>query len=164
METVKLREDINSKLIRLGIKTTFIRNILKQVDYNKEKFNKRIMKTNEKGYWKYMILFAFNWKKTQEGYGFWVAIAYDEPFAHIPICTDYKIVFKPEFEEHLKKLGVKQKFVKNLRLFCKKYNFDLYGRWEEMNAMSLWKHFIGYGFQWAGTPEGRDYWERISNL
>jgi hypothetical protein len=77
------------------------------------------------------------------------------------------IVFKPKIEAKLKKLRIKQKFVKNWKAnkwlpeslvneYRKKDKF-----YEEDNN---WKMFIHYAFEWARTEEGREYWSEISKL
>jgi hypothetical protein len=73
------------------------------------------------------------------------------------------IVFKTEFEEKLKKLKIKTKFVKNLK--NPQWSFmDMIDSYKQKfeNATS-WKTFVVYSFRWERTPEGHLYWERISN-
>lgn len=74
------------------------------------------------------------------------------------------IVFKPEFEEKLKKLGIKKQFVKNYLKEDKWEGADIslaYGQ-EQFNQAEDWYHFILWAFYWRNTPEGDSFWSLIS--
>jgi hypothetical protein len=79
------------------------------------------------------------------------------------------IVFKPEFEEKLKKLKIKTKFIYNIKrdLDIKLQDTTdktLIKRIEELDDRPSWRLFILGAFVWEYTPEGKDYWSYISTL
>ena len=74
------------------------------------------------------------------------------------------IVFKKEFEDKLKELKIKTKFVKNMKDDCKRYNQDLQYRLKIMKEIAEWYNFIDCSFIWSETPEGHDYWFGIADL
>jgi len=69
------------------------------------------------------------------------------------------IIFKSEFENKLKKLKIKTKFIKNLRNYKRTY-LTL----ERLNAIHNWEDFISLSFKWSSTPEGFEYWDNIANF
>lgn len=71
------------------------------------------------------------------------------------------IKFPPEYEEKLKKLKVKTKFVNNLL----NYGFYNPNRLEEYARDNHydWYMFIAGGFIWEDTPEEHDFWAKIAD-
>jgi len=83
------------------------------------------------------------------------------------------IIFKPEFEKKLKKLKIKTKFIKNLRnpkwtilpnLNIMEMNYKRMKYKERFENSKNWSEFISHAFNWINSPEGFDYWDKISNL
>ena len=74
------------------------------------------------------------------------------------------IVFKKEFEDKLKELKIKTKFVNNIKAYCKLRDRDLQKHIDRLNKMPNWCSFINNAFAWVYTPEGRAYWEDIDDL
>ena len=72
------------------------------------------------------------------------------------------IIFKKEFEDKLKKLRIKTRFVKNFRnpKWDIPINEDKYKKL--FNSAKDWNSFIGYAFQWHNTPERFQYWCEIA--
>ena len=73
------------------------------------------------------------------------------------------IVFKKEFEDKLKVLKIKTKFVNNVKDNCKRYDHSLQNRLKIMNEIAEWYNFIDCSFIWSDTPEGHNYWSGIAN-
>ncbi len=74
------------------------------------------------------------------------------------------IKFKPEFEEKLQKLGVKEKFVNNIiaqSTMRGSPNFII--RYAKEEEHENWKYFIKGSFVWFESPEKHDFWEEIAN-
>lgn len=67
------------------------------------------------------------------------------------------VIFKPEFEEKLKKLRIKRKFLKNWK--AEKPTVTLKG----LDRCRDWRHFVSCAFIWKSTAEGFDYWKNIAN-
>jgi hypothetical protein len=90
------------------------------------------------------------------------------------------ITIKPKFERKLKKLKIKTKFLNNVRKYTfntlqieqlKKYTKTYYGDKKDIIKMKNrwlgsknWLSFIATAFVWYDTPEGHDYWYKISRL
>ena len=74
------------------------------------------------------------------------------------------IVFKKEFEDKLKELKIKTKFVKNVKDDCKQNHYDLQDHLHYLNSKIYWYNFIGDAFWWHMTPEGRAYWADKADL
>lgn len=74
------------------------------------------------------------------------------------------IIFKPEFEQKLKELKVKTKFVNNLKAYCKQCHYCLATKIAALNNKDTFSRFIGEGFIWADTPEGHAVWNDIEKL
>ena len=74
------------------------------------------------------------------------------------------IVFKKEFEDKLKKLKIKTKFVNNIKAYCKLRDRDLQKHIDRLNLQETWDHFTYWSFIWGETPEGYDYWNNINEL
>ena len=68
--------------------------------------------------------------------------------------------FKPEFEEKLKRLRVKKKFLTNLK---NRYEDNLGPILELLNNRIDWYNFIIAAFVWENTPEHHDFWSKIAN-
>lgn len=73
------------------------------------------------------------------------------------------IIFKPEFEQKLKELKVKTKFINNLRYYCKAWEVPLDKKIAEMNNVNTFKDFVGMAYIWTNTPEGYEFWDKIAN-
>jgi hypothetical protein len=75
------------------------------------------------------------------------------------------IIFKKEFEDKLKKLKIKTKFLKNLKngkgCLQRRY-FSGQERIEEINTRVSWWGFVNGMAIWESTPEGHNYWENIA--
>jgi hypothetical protein len=80
------------------------------------------------------------------------------------------IVFKPEFENKLKELKVKTRFVKNFKNRNKNRQTK---KWlvissideiavKELNSKDSFFIFIDHAFLWVSTPEGYDFWIEIA--
>ena len=68
------------------------------------------------------------------------------------------IKIKEEFDQKLKKLGVKKKFVKNLKIqgvYREPYI-------DHINNEPDFEQFVLAAFIWGGTPEGYDFWDKIA--
>ena len=74
------------------------------------------------------------------------------------------IVFKKEFEDKLKELKIKTKFVKNVKDDCKRHDYSLQKRLYELNSKTYWFNFINNAFWWHMTPEGHAYWDVIADF
>ena len=74
------------------------------------------------------------------------------------------IVFKKEFEDKLKKLKIKTKFVMNMKYYCKINYYDLQDHICDLNRRIYWFNFVDDAFCWYNTLEGRAYWEDIADL
>jgi hypothetical protein len=80
------------------------------------------------------------------------------------------IVFKKEFEDKLKKLRIKTKFINNLKtvkdplgsITSLEDSPSLKERIEKLNDRYYWIDFIYGSFTWDKTPEGHAYWENIA--
>lgn len=75
------------------------------------------------------------------------------------------IQFRPEFETKLKELGIRDKFVNNLfdPKWLYEYDRQHYKKFRNI-ALSTddWYYFINYAFYWGNSPEGHEYWLKIS--
>lgn len=71
-------------------------------------------------------------------------------------------VFKPEFEEKLKKLKIKTKFLKNVQ-YDIKHITTLRKRCQVLNSYKLWYTFIDMAFDWTQTEEGYKCWINIAH-
>ena len=172
METIKIKPEFNEKLINLGIKTRFLKNLktllppphrsgFKQIYGTINPTTEdRIKYLNSMVEWRYFILRAFVWSHSQEGQHYWWKVTQEGDFRSIPICTDSLIIFKPEFEEKLHQLRIKQKFVKKF----KEDRSSEYQRtrWEYLNQQSNWKKFIANAFYWGYSEKEHQYWNEIS--
>jgi len=69
-----------------------------------------------------------------------------------------KLIIKPEFDEKLKKLRVKTRFLNNLKK--KRANPEMI--LQRLNTYEIFNEFISEAFYWEDTPEGYDYWDEIS--
>jgi len=69
-----------------------------------------------------------------------------------------KLIIKPEFDEKLKKLRVKTRFLNNLKKKRANPKMIL----QRLNAYETFNEFISWAFYWEDTPEGYDYWDEIS--
>lgn len=73
------------------------------------------------------------------------------------------ITFKPEFEEKLQKLGVKEKFVENMVIQSTEHGRPDFAKWyAEEEEHKNWYEFIKGGFIWFMSPENHDYWCEIA--
>jgi hypothetical protein len=82
-----------------------------------------------------------------------------------------EFTFIPKFEKKLQKYGIKDTFLhhiveyndyqKDPVEFVEEYLQDLQGL-RDTTVARTWKNFITRAFVWARTPEGHDYWEKIS--
>ena len=68
------------------------------------------------------------------------------------------ITFKPKFEKKLKELRIKTKFVKNFYSQKNITKLEI----KDINKIKRWKSFIRSAFFFEKTPEGLDYWWKIS--
>jgi len=73
------------------------------------------------------------------------------------------IVFKKEFEDKLKKLKIKTKFLNNLTI--ESVNKNVYQHFttlkEVVNSLNLsynWSRFLSRSFVWSDSNEGSQYW------
>jgi hypothetical protein len=78
------------------------------------------------------------------------------------------IVFKKEFEDNLKKLKIKTKFLKNLTVESvnKNNGCDLQTIEEVvkfLNFSQSFERFISRSFLWSKSNEGDSYWFHICN-
>jgi uncharacterized protein YjaG (DUF416 family) len=69
-------------------------------------------------------------------------------------------VFKPEFENKLKALKVKTKFLNNVWKNCKEYNLNFQKQCEKLNNLGSWLAFNLYAFIWA-EYEGVEFWVKV---
>jgi len=69
-----------------------------------------------------------------------------------------KLIIKPEFDEKLKKLRVKTRFLNNLKKKRANPKMIL----QRLNTYETFNEFISEAFYWEDTPEGYDYWDEIS--
>jgi len=69
-----------------------------------------------------------------------------------------KLIIKPEFDEKLKKLRVKTRFLNNLK--GQHYNPEI--SLQLLNKCRSFSGFVILAFSWYKTPEGNDYWYIIS--
>jgi len=69
-----------------------------------------------------------------------------------------KLAIKPEFDEKLKKLRVKTRFLNNLKRERSNPEETL----NYLNKKTRFYYFIISAFYWHNTPEGYDYWHEIS--
>lgn len=170
MDTIIFKPEFNTKLINLGIKTRFIDN-LKNVTLPHSPnqcwkiFGKRNPTLEEKveylnrlPEWYSFIYEAFFWNITPEGQLYWSRVTNNGDFKAVPIFTPSLITFKPEFEQKLHELKIKQRFVRNLLA-----NESGITRWNSLNRKADWKTFVRTAFTWRKTPEGSDYWINILN-
>ena len=74
------------------------------------------------------------------------------------------IVFKEEFEDKLKELKIKTKFVKNAKDYCKRHDYSLQDHLHYLNRKFYWHNFIDGAFWWHMTPEGHAYWADKADL
>lgn len=74
------------------------------------------------------------------------------------------IVFKKEFEDKLKELKIKTKFVKNVKNDCRMDGCRLQYRIYDLNRKIYWFNFVNNAFVWHMTPEGQIYWADIADL
>ena len=72
-------------------------------------------------------------------------------------------VFKPEFEKKLKRLGIKRKFIKNVKWDWQD-TLDLESALKYLNTKKSWDELLIGSFYWDETEEGHDYWYNISKL
>lgn len=173
-ENIIFKPQFNKKLIELGIKTRFTQNFITlHPPIAKEMFKSiygnanptlenRVEHLNHQPNWYNFILWGFNWWDALEERAYWEAVALDQDFRSIPICTPSLITFKPEFEEKLHELGIKTRFVRNLREHVKIYNMDMRHKWERLNGEETWYQFIQCGFDWFNAPEDDNYWHFIA--
>lgn len=69
--------------------------------------------------------------------------------------------FKPEFEEKLKRLKIKTRFIKNIKTLNESKYLVMR---ESLNNNSFdWHALISEAFTWNGSPEGHRFWSNIAN-
>jgi hypothetical protein len=78
------------------------------------------------------------------------------------------IVFKKEFEDKLKKLKIKTKFLKNLTVESVNSNTSKDFKTIEdvvkhLNSRANWERFLVESFSWWHSNEGADYWRDFHN-
>ena len=83
--------------------------------------------------------------------------------------TDLNYKFKPEFEDKLNRLGIKEKFVKNVKdcidnNINSKNNLSFTEYCRSLDTYKSWSEFVFNGFIWDDTPEGRNFWMGIYKL
>ena len=74
------------------------------------------------------------------------------------------IVFKKEFEDKLKKLKIKGKYINNLKNadgWVQREHSSMKKRVEEVNQIRGWFSFIDNMALWDSTPEGCYFWAEI---
>jgi hypothetical protein len=81
--------------------------------------------------------------------------------------TTPKFTIKKEFDDKLRKLRIRQKFVRNI-ITCDRHNMSMKGYTPEevishLNDYVNWKHFIIHAFDWENSPEGHKFWNSIMN-
>lgn len=77
------------------------------------------------------------------------------------------ITFKPEFEEKLKELRIKTRYIRNLRRargFAQLLFKNFTDRINSVNKRDNWRSFISSMAVWSTTLEGYEYWSDISNI
>ena len=67
--------------------------------------------------------------------------------------------FKPEFEEKLKRLRIKGKFIRNIKNGSGKAWIQ---RCKLCDEEPSWYSFIVGAFVWVRTPEGHRFWSNIA--
>jgi hypothetical protein len=73
------------------------------------------------------------------------------------------ITFKPEFEQKLEELGVRDKFINNLVTLCDKDRLREFLNACENDKFDDFECFIIYSFDWEMSLEGCDFWEILSS-
>lgn len=73
-----------------------------------------------------------------------------------------KLVIRPEFEDKLKALRIKTKFLNNCNKVEWPYPSKGYFRRNQNEAIT-WFRFIVNSFHWDSTPEGYYYWSNIAD-
>lgn len=71
------------------------------------------------------------------------------------------IIFKKEFEDKLKDLSIKTRFVKNIKRNSTDKEFTK-SIIRMLNNQASWFMFINSAFPWSETPERFKYWCDIS--
>jgi hypothetical protein len=79
------------------------------------------------------------------------------------------IVFKKEFEDKLKKLKIKTKFLNNLTVESVNQNTGNHFQTleevvEHLNSKQSYKRFLVGSFIWNTSNEGSEYWHSIYNM
>lgn len=69
-------------------------------------------------------------------------------------------VFKPKFEKKLRELGVRSQFMKNIVRETR--GVKLNEKLSFLKQQKKWDDFIRLAFTWENTPEGHDFWKKIS--
>lgn len=69
-------------------------------------------------------------------------------------------VFKPKFEKKLRELGVRSQFMKNIVRETR--GVKLNEKLSFLKKQKEWDDFIRLAFTWENTPEGHDFWKKIS--
>lgn len=69
-------------------------------------------------------------------------------------------VFKPKFETKLRRLGVRSQFMKNIVREAR--GVKLNEKLSFLKQQKEWDDFIAWAFTWENTPEGHDFWQKIS--
>lgn len=73
------------------------------------------------------------------------------------------IVFKKEFEVKLKKLRIKTKFIHNIKHYrTEGDSFKERIIFLNKESNKNWRNFILAAFSWENTPEGVNYWSKVS--
>lgn len=78
-----------------------------------------------------------------------------------------KLIIKKEFDDKLKQLRVKQRFVRGI-LTCERHGMSLKNLHpkqliKELNKLTSFRLFINLAFNWADSAEGHEFWSNISN-
>jgi hypothetical protein len=68
------------------------------------------------------------------------------------------ITFAPEMEIQLLRLGVKERYVRNMKKQKSARQI------KELQQMKNWADLINRGFIWNSTPEGHEYWQRLYRI
>lgn len=72
-----------------------------------------------------------------------------------------EIKIKPLFDKKLKELNVRSQFIKNLSLNpVVPPSIQI----NSLNDEENWHNFLSFAFNWDDTPEGHDFWKRISEM
>jgi len=79
------------------------------------------------------------------------------------------IVFKKEFEDKLKKLKIKTKFLNNLTVESVNQNTGNHFQTleevvEHLNSKQSYERFLVESFMWNTSNEGSEYWFNIYNM